>query len=112
MGPIIWSFVPSRSSGVSSNDEIKLPDEYSLILIHYGLNFSDISVSAWPLAGISDRSSLRKPWPFRKSGIQRDLDFHFFLWGGKETDLVFIEIAFYIYKRSPAVQCTMSESNW
>jgi hypothetical protein len=45
MSTTSWLFLPSSSSGLSSNDEIKLLNNHLVIFIQSGHNFSAIPVS-------------------------------------------------------------------
>jgi hypothetical protein len=62
LGPIFCTFVLSRSSGLSSNDESKLPNDYFLIFDLF--NLATISQQFLFLTGLpsksGDRSSLQK----------------------------------------------------
>jgi hypothetical protein len=66
MGTIIWAFRPVSSSGLSSNDDSKSPNDYLLIFIEFDDNFSDIPVSPCP-----SLKKLRRPC--NENVTQRDL---------------------------------------
>jgi hypothetical protein len=60
VGTIICSSGPSRSSGLSSNDESRLPNDYLLIFIQFGHNSQQFLFLSGHHSKSGDRSFTQK----------------------------------------------------